>query len=69
MTPATTNNPVVRVSHHTSPPPLTMGGTLELIGGRRMLRLADMLEYLHNERVYRLTEEWKPGNFDPELYS
>jgi hypothetical protein len=60
---------VTRVSYHYEPPPLTLGGVLEIVGGRRMLRLADQLEYNQNDRQYKLTEMWKPTNFDADLYA
>lgn len=63
-----TNTPVERVSYHTEAPPLAPGGTLELIGTREMLRLADDLSYDANKRHYKLTERWQPGNFDKSIY-
>lgn len=60
---------VTRVSYHYEPPQLCGGGTLEIVGSRRMLRLQDGLEYIAADRQYKLTETWKPTGFDPDLYA
>ena len=63
------NDPVTRVSFHTEVPPLTGGGFLEMVGSREMLRLGDELEASSDGRYFKLTESWKPGNFDKHLYA
>lgn len=65
----TVNDKVVRISTHYEQPPTTIGGHLEMVGGREMLRLGDKLEYDAVNRVYTLTEYWQPGNFDKALYA
>lgn len=63
------NELVTRVSHHYVAPPICPGGRLEIVGGREMLRLPDMLELLADKRTYKFTEMWQPGNFDKSLYA
>lgn len=62
------NTPVTRVSFHYVVPPLNPGGHLEMVGGREMLRRADELEAMKDDRTFKLTEHWQPGNFDKEIY-
>ena len=63
------NEIVTRVSYHYEPPQLCSGGTLEIVGSRRMLRLQDSIEYIATDRQFKLVEAWKPTNFDAELYA
>ena len=50
-------------------PGRTGGGFLEMVGSREMLRLGDELEASSDGRYFKLTESWKPGNFDKHLYA